>query len=309
MALRERGRIKRITASGGGTLQADADESFRITDLYCAPSSNDTYLTLYVGGRTVNKIRVKGKAGNHAPYPTVKTTQLYEATFGGLFAALRARGFDMTIPVATGETFKVERYAETGDVTIVYDVYDPGDVANTEPNGSAASVRRYLLYADNSAAVTASPASIDNSLEAAGMDDWPIDGDDVPGNTEFRLHGVLGCPCAAGDGSNNHGYTTHLKLLSDGDVLMDSEDQVGVPFLGDSSVTSATVDYTPVGSLVGPMTAERPYPPLWFPEPLVFTTGRTLTLQVVVGSAGSNGIGANELDVCLALERIVGGGV
>ena len=304
MALREKGCVKTITASGGGTLTADANESYRVTEIACVPSSSDTYLTLTVGGRTINKIRVKGKSGNHLPFPCVKTAQIYEAITGGLFAALRARGFDLTIPVPTGYGLNVARYAETGNVALTFDVYDAGDVKADEPNGPEGKIQRYLHYGDNAAAVTASPVAVANSLMWTGGEQWPFDGVSVPHGVEYRLHGILACPVARGNNTANKGYTTFLTLWKEGNVLLDAEDQVGFPFLGTAVTTADANTYTPAGSVVGPLTAEYPYPPLWFSPPLPFLEGTTLGVKITVESAASGGIGANGLDVALALEKL-----
>ena len=157
-----------------------------------------------------------------------------------------------------------------------------------------------------SAAIAASPATLDRSLIWTGGDAWPIGGLDVPHNTIIRVVGLVGCPVAKGNGSANKGYTEFLKLLKEGDVLM-SDSQEGIPFLGNPLAIEATADYTPGGSVIGPGTAERPYPPLIFPEPLEFTTGQTLTLQVTVGNAASGGIAAGEIDLALIIEREITG--
>lgn len=305
MALRERGRVKRIVASGGGTLVAPSHEAFRITDIFCVPSASDTYLTLIIAGATIGKFRVKGCAGNCLPYPCVQTAQAYEAQLGTIFGWARERGFDLSIPLAAGQTLTITRYAEAGEVTILYDAYDPGDVAATEPNGSDATVRRYLHYMTNAAAVTTTPWPLDKSLIWTGMESWPVAARAVPANRSIRLFGVLGAPCAAGDASANKGATTYLSLLRQGNVLFDDE-QDGLPFVGDVSSVAAAVTYKPIASVIGPLTAEYPYPPFWLPEPLALVAGETLTCQVVLTGAAATGIAAGELDVALALELTTG---
>ncbi|KKK95973.1 hypothetical protein LCGC14_2667430 [marine sediment metagenome] len=57
--------VKRITASGGGDLEAKAGESLRVKRIECIPSSNDTYVTVRVDRVTTAYYRVKGKSGNH----------------------------------------------------------------------------------------------------------------------------------------------------------------------------------------------------------------------------------------------------
>jgi len=304
MALRERKMMKHITGSGGGTLVAEAGESFRVTDVFCLASGNDTYLNLLVDGKTVNKIRVAGKSGSHLPYPVVKTAQLYEGEIrGGLFAALRSLGFDLTIPVPAGSTFAVSRYAEAGDVCIVYDRYDPGDVKPDEPNGPLAKILRYLHYAENAEAITASPVTFGTSLIWTGMDKWPIDGTAVPTGFTIRMHGILAAPCAHGSGAANKGYTTHLLVYREGDMLFDSRDQVGIPLKGNSAATADSADYTPLASVIGPFTATQPKPGLMLAPPLDFVQGDKVTIRAVVAGAAADGIAASELDLCLLLEK------
>lgn len=302
MALKERGRVKRLTASSGGTLTAPNHESFRVTDLFCVPSANDTYLTLIIEGVTVGKWRVAGLAGNHVPYPAVETAQKYERSTGGLFAWLRAHGIDLTYPVATGQSLTVQRYAQTGEVTVVYDAFDRDDVAETEVNGPKAATRRYLHYVTNTAAITTSPVTLATSLIWPGGEQWPIGARDVPHATTIRLLGLFGAPVAHGDGSANKGYTTYLKLLREGDVLFD-QDQNGLPFVGDSAQTADAASYKAVASTIGPLTAEQPQPPLLFPEPLAFGPGATLTPDLIVAGAAASGIAAAEVDLAFLLER------
>lgn len=301
MALKERGRVTRLTASGGGTLVAPSHESFRVRDLFCVPSASDTYLTLTIAGATIGKFRVKGLAGNCLPYPCVQTTQAYEAALGTIFGWGLGHGFDLSIPIAAGQTLTVSRYAEAGEVSVVYDAFDAADVSETEPNGSDATVRRYLHYMTNTAAITTTPWPLDKTLIWTGMESWPVAGRPVPANRSIKLFGVLGAPCAAGDASVNKGATTYLSLLREGNVLFD-DGQDGLPFVGDVSSVAAAVTYKPIASLVGPLTAEYPYPPFWLAEPINFLAGETLTCQVILTGAAATGIAADELDVALALE-------
>lgn len=289
MALLLANQVKIITASGGGTLTPQPGQSIRVRDIHCVPSSSDTYLTLLIGGATVGLYRVKGYAGNHQPFPCIKTTQVYERITGGLMRFLAALGLDMSIPIADGESLTVKRYAETGNVCLIYDVFDAADVKPTDPNGSESLVRRYVHPITNTAAITSTPVTLATSLIWTGGDQWPVNGLGVPDKTTFKLIGLIGAPSARGNASANKGYSTYLQLLKRNDQLFDI-DRNGLPFKGNSAATADTEDYTSLGSLIGPLTAESPAPPLIFPSPLVFATGDTLTVQVVLAAAASGGI-------------------
>lgn len=303
MALKERARHKVIVASAGGTLVAPANESFRVTDIFCLPSTNDTVLSLLIEGRNVGRLRAKGRSGNHVPFPCAFTTAAYEATTGGLMAWLRARGLGWSYPVAKGETFTVSRYAEAGRVCLVYDAYDGDDVRPDELNGSAGKVQRYLHYLTNTAACTGTDAPLDTSLIHTGGDKWPVGAIEVPSGVEFDLLGILAAPVANGNGTaTNLGYSTHLKLMHAGDTLMDDGND-GIPLMGDVLAVAAAASYKPIGSAIGPLTAEYPYPPLVFAEPLTFKPGSKLTCSLTVAGASAAGLTALFADVALLLEK------
>jgi len=312
MSLREAGRTYRSAASGGFSLTAPPNESWRVRYIFCVPSTNDTYVTVAVGGRTVNKIRVKGKAGNHLPYPAVVTAYAYEAALGTIFDQMKRVGVDLSIPVATGETLTISRYAEAGDVTIVYDAYDAADVSATEPNGSRSLVLNYLKYMTNTSALTATPASLATDYIWTSGEPWPVSGAVVPDNTQIDVLAIGGAPGAQGNGSGaNKGYTTYLQMLRGGAVLFDPQgvgNGYGLPFVGDISVTATTCSYKAIASLVGPGTAEQPEPLFVPPAPLAFQQGERLTVQVVLADAAASGLLATVLDVFLVLRRTTKGG-
>jgi hypothetical protein len=305
MALKAANQCKLITASGGGTLTPGADESFLVRNIHCVPSTNDTYLTVQVNSTTVGKFRVKGKSGNHLPFPVVATGSLIEHKVGTVFDWARAHAMPLDIPVASEQTLTVSRYAETGRVLIIYDIYDAGEVKQTDPNGSQAVVKRYLHYGTNTSAITASPAAIDSSLIWSGGDGFPFNGSSVPLAGRFTILGILGCPCHRGDGSGNKGATTHIMLIRRNEVLFD-EDRQGLPFLGDATYTTNATGYSPVASVVGPATATVPQPALWLDLPIVLPAGEQLTTMVVVTGAAASGIAAAEIDVCYLMQREYG---
>jgi hypothetical protein len=323
MALKARNQTKLITASAGGTLVADADESFLIKDVFCKPSSSDTFLTLLIQGTTVGKVRVAGLAGSHLPYPCLKTAQIYEHLRGTILAQLRAAGLamlglparagngdiegykanrlDIRFPVASGETFRVSRYAETGNVCLLYDVYDAGDVTPDLPNGRLSKVQRYLHYGTNAASAADGDCAVATSLIWTGGDDWPFGGGAVAEKNIMRLLAIVGCPLGKGASTTNKGYTTHLKLTHRNTILFD-EDRSGLPFRGDSSGISAA-SYVSEGSVVGVGTGLNPTPPLILDPALEFAEGERLTTAIVIAGYASGGPGAAELDLAYVLEH------
>jgi len=302
MALKEIGRMKRIIASGGGTLAARPNQSLLLRDVMCVPSSNDTYLTLNVQGNTVAKVRVVGQGGNHVPFRAQKVTQVYEESDTGLMRLCDRLGLPLAIPIAEGETLTLTRYAEAGNVVLIYDVYDGGDQKSADLNGSMCKKRRYIHYGTNGIAATATPSIIDTSAIWSGGPKWPFDGSAVPENTLFRILGIFAAPCAKGNATVNKGYTTFLQMLRNSQVLGD-DDNNGYPFLGDVSVTAATADYTPIASVIGPYTGERPYQPMMLPTPWEFGPGEILLTQAVLAGAAASGLAIGEIGVGLLMEE------
>jgi len=312
VALKDSGRVYRSAASSGFTVTPPANESWVVRNLFSVPSTNETYLTVTVGGRIVQKLRTKGKAGNVCPWPVVDTASAVELTLGTIFDLCRAIGRPMDIPVGQGEAFNVARYAEAGNIGIVYDAYDADDIKPDAVNGSHNVTSRYLHYLDNNAAVTASPGVMDTSLMWSGGDSWPIlstaagagSGREVPPGVEFEILGILAAPCAFGNGTaTNLGYTTYLRLLKAGVVLWDPLNSVGLPCVGNVAQVAAAAVYTSISSVVGPHTAGRPQRAFIPPQPTVFKLGDTLSVEFTVAGAGGAGISASLLDCALLLER------
>ncbi len=323
MALRERNRVKLITGSGGGTLVADADESFLVKDIFDVPTTNETYLSVLVAGVMIAKYRTKGLAGNHLPFPCVKTAQIYEHLAGTIIAQLRAAGraiaglpprphgdglaewqanrFDLAIPVASGQTLTVSRYAEAGNVCLLYDAYDAGDLTPDMPNGTQGKIQRYLHYGTNAASAADGACAVATSAIWTGGDSWPFGGGSVAEKNVFRLLAIAGCPLGKGASAANKGYTTHLQLIHRNNILFD-EDAQGLPFKGDTSALSA-VSYVSYGSVVGVGKAENPTSPFVLDPPLEFAEGDRLSTNVVIAGYASGGPGAAELDLAYALEH------
>ncbi len=199
MALTNKGQVKRIVASGGGSLTPRAGHSLIVRDIFCLPSSSDTFLTIKVNQTTLQWFRVKGYSGNQVPYPAQATTTATAQGRKSLFQTLRDAGHPLDIPVGEGSTFVVSRAAEAGDVTLVYDEYDAADVKDTDPNGSESKKRVQLVHGTNAAAISAvGDAKVDGLQIAGCVADFPINGDRVPQGAKGRIIGVLGCPCAKG---------------------------------------------------------------------------------------------------------------
>ncbi len=272
-------KVKRIVASGGGDLQAPAGKSFLVKALYCIASTNDTYLTIRVDRVTCGYYRVKGRAGNQIS-PILKGYLTPH-----IMNFLTEHGVNVSIPIAEGQTMNISRYAETGNVIIVYDEYSAGDIRSDMPNGSACTEYVFMQYMSSSETPTASQdILIDTSLSPAEFPDFPA-GKDVPAKNQITLIGLVGHPFTTGDTGPNAWGTSFLKLIREREVLFD-DDRNGIPFDGQDAAATADA-YMNNFSLIGACcdvlldTAVRAYGlPLLFDPALVFNAGEELNIYL-----------------------------
>jgi len=297
--------VKRITASAGGDLEAKTGESLRVKRIECIPSSNDSYLTIGVDRVTVAFYRVQGKSGNQ-----LGTLHGFFLK-GNLMEFLADMGINVTIPIAEGQTLSVRRYAETGNVIIIYDRFSAGDVKDTDPNGSASKLYTFLQYAKVGTAPTASgDALIDTSLTPAEFPDFPCS-KVVPALHTIELLGIAGSPVWNSAGVGARFVTNFLKLIRNREVLFDT-DRNGIPFEGTGANQVGDV-YKAAFSLIGSGSeiemTETDFiegvtqgKPLMFEPPLVFAAGEELNAYLTVTKTGTTTWTPNVDDVAFILR-------
>lgn len=297
--------VKLIEASGGGNIEAPAGQSLLIKGIYCTPSSSDTYLTLQTDRVTVGYYRLKGLSGNHLNHIEGAGLILNMMEF------LTAKGINVSLPVAEGQTFTVSRYAESGYVVLVFDRYDAGDMRNDMPNGSQAKEYVFMQYMDIVTGVsTSGDAIFDTSLSPAEFPDFPC-GKSVPANYRITLLGLVGTPWQQGETGPKGFYTTHIKLIREREVLFD-EDRDGIPFLSfyqDSPSNLFEAKFTLIGSGMHAIGSgmKGAGEPLIFDPPLVFEAGVELGIygvMVMFGSAPTWSSGLADLAAILKVEKV-----
>jgi hypothetical protein len=301
MALKKANMVKRMTASGGDSLEAKAGESLRVTRIECVPSTNDTYLTVSVDQTTVAFYRVKGKSGNHLGTLHGKYLK------GNIMEFLASRGINVSIPVASGQTLTVKRYAETGNVMVMYDLYEKDDVKSTEPNGSNGKEYIMIQYAKVGISPTASgDAVVDTSLTPAEFPNFPC-GAVVPANHNIEMLGVAGSPFVDGAAGPVSFASTFLKMMKDREILFDV-DRNGLPFDGQAAAATALA-YAGNFSLIGPGTETlidtniiTPGDPLMFDPAIMFVAGQELNVLLSVIKTGAATWTANVDDEAFILR-------
>ena len=294
--------IKRIIASGGGSLQADAGESFLVKAIFAIPSDNDTYLTIKIDNFTVGYYRLVGKGGNH-----LGGIHFYNPGFN-IMDYLVKRGLPFSLPIAEGQKLTVTRTAEAGDIQILYDRFDAGDIRSDMPCGTDSKVYSFLQYLKNSVQLSASgDLLLDTALTPAEFPDFPA-GRACPANTTIKLHGIAGSGHNEGGASTDYWSDTFLKLVRDREVLFD-EDRNGIPFAGDIEGRSDGEGWDVSRGIIGSGATYAMFaawyagrPPLMFDTPLVFASGEELLVYVSGIIAGTYTTLDDKVDVALIFE-------
>lgn len=277
--LRQGNKVKQILTLGGGDLEAQAGKSLLVKKILCIPNTNDTYVTVSVDRVTVAYYRVKGRAGNNI------SPMLDNYHVSHIMDYLTAHKVNVFIPVAEGQTLNVSKYAETGNIMIIYDEYDAGDIRADMPNGSAAKEYTFLQYMSTSLTPTASQSLLlDTSLSPAEFPDFPC-GKNVPAGTQITLLGLMGHPFTTGAVGPNAWGTTFVKLIREREVLFD-EDRNGIPFdaYDDAAVADAYgCNFSLIGeplAILEDASVMTPGEPLLFDPAIVFSAGEELNIYL-----------------------------
>ena len=301
--IRKPNMVKSITASGGGSLQADAGEAFRIKRISCVPSTNDTFLKVLIDNAAVGYWRVKGKSGNHI------SPLIGHYVHDNLWDHIVHSGYNLDLPIAEGQKLTVERYAEAGNVIIEYDIHDPADISREMPNGSDANERIYINYLNIGTALTASgDALCDESLNPSEFPAFPASAL-VPANHRIELLGLVGCPWCDGAAGPIYFVTDTVKLFKGLEILFD-EDRNGIPFKGD--VDPGTGDeYNAAYTLIGPATPALMDSatvgngaPLMFRTPVLFDEGEELNVKIAFTKSGAHTWSDDLTDLACILRLI-----
>lgn len=276
--LKQANCVKHMTAKLGGSLYAKAGESLLVRSIQCEPSAGDDYLTLDVDRVTVGFWRLQGRSGNHIG--SIKTSPLDM----NLMAFLAAKGINVSIPIAEGQELTVSRANELGNVIVIFDRYDAGDIRADMANGSAASEYVFMQYMNVG---TGNPETGDSlfdiSLSPSEFPDFPA-GKVVPANHEITLLGLAGYPWLDPTDQSGGFYTNYIKLVREREVLFD-EDRNGLPFKcgivqGMFAEYNAAFTLIGAGHIVDVARNDAHGEPLLFVPPLVFGSGVELNLSV-----------------------------
>ena len=296
--------VKRITASGGGDLVVPAGKSYLVRLIYVEPSANDTFLTLRVDRKTVGAYRIGGKSGNHLSFLTEGNIKR------NLMEFLTNKNVNVSIPVAEGQTFNVSRYAETGEVVLVYDKYDAADIRADMPNGSEAREYIFMQYMNNSATKAVSgDLLLDESNSPAEFPDFPCSAV-VPARHKIDIIGLAGHPTCHKTSGDNYILSSFVKMIKDRETLFD-EDRAGIIFRAKKPSEDKTmyrIDFSLIGACVMSsysQSDEISADPFMFTPVLHFESGEELLVYVTFELTGSDTLAVDTVDLAAIMKVTV----
>ena len=184
-------------------------------------------------------------------------SQYEQAGFAGsgrtLMRRLQEKGLPMMYPVAEGETFMLEGSSASLAGYLVYQLYDAGDVKNTEINGSASDHYIFINYGRPTVSIAPGDyADIDYPLPPTPFPNFPF-GSAVPSGKKILFHTLLinawGYNSYAGS-ADHITRVKYIKLIKDTESLFD-RDMLGFYVQSAAAITgNANVLCVPNGSIM-----------------------------------------------------------
>jgi len=289
--LKQSNCVKSVATALTFSLHADAGESFLVKSVIFADALTTAYPVFRVDRKTVGCYRGGAQGVQHLGGAVDAYIPM------NLMEWLRAKGVDMSIPVAEGQTFTITRAGDTGALTVIYDIYDAGDIVPTMLNGTESKEYNFIQYMTAAEVLKVSgDYLLSVSLSPAEFPDFPC-GKVVPSKATIDILGVAGMPVCVGDVTNSTS-TTFLKLVKDREILFD-EDRDGIPFEALAAAGAATtrkIVHSLIGDCVSIATglSDPTYAlPLLFDPPLHFVSGEELLVYLTTVISG----GAVEIPV------------
>jgi len=315
MALIEPFMVKTSLGTGANIaveLTAKSGESLLIKDVIIH-GSNDEYCLLEVEKTTVGFFRVDGHPlGSHLSCPRASTSgvdYLRGLKAGGsitLISYMISKGWMRGYPVAEGQTFRVKPFTSgksLGDVIIIYEKYDAGDIKATDFNGSEAKEYIFVNYGRPSENLTASKDyAIDTCVTTEEFPDFPF-GEAVPSKTTIEILGILGSESIKYTDANNYVRTKFLKMFKGRTCLFDRDKQ-GLPFFQHvfSGITAGTHIARGV-SIIGNYSAYDRREPFLPPSPLVFSAGAEVSVYISAFAKGSDSLDRKYAEIAF-IEKV-----
>jgi len=299
MALKEPFMVKtslETPADKAVELTAKTGESLLVKDVMLY-GSDDEYVLLEIDKTTVGFFRANYHVlCSHLGTP-VALAGRYDPTRGflaggsiTLLSYMIKKGWMRGYPVAEGQTFRVKPYTsgkKLGNVIIVYEKYDAGDIKATDLNGSEAKEYIFVNYGRVANDISsAGDHEVSQCITTEEFPNFPF-AEAVPSKTTIDILGILGTEAIRYVDSNNYLYTKFLKMFKGRTCLFD-DDKQGLPFY--HPVFSGISAGTTIGrgvSVIGNYTTLDRREPFVLPKPLTFSEGTEVKVFITTGATGS----------------------
>ena len=296
MALVEPFMVKSAYNLGSGesfTLKADTGESFLVKDIFLIKGGSD-YCAISIDRDTVGFFRTQSHTLRSHLFPPkeqsgLSYTGVRSIRSKTLLSLMIEKGFFKGFPVAEGQKFVISPYPETtslGNVLVIYEKYDAGDIKKEDINGSEAKEYVYVAYGRISEEVKSAGEYVyDVMINPEEFADFPFERE-CPAKTEIELLGIIGWEAISISDASNYTYTKYLKLFKGRKLLFDTEKK-GLPmYQWYLSGTTGQVGGRGL-SVCGQYTEVDYRLPLIFDTPITFTAGEELRIVLDVGAVGS----------------------
>lgn len=296
MALLYPNQIKNIYDATSLTIEPEENESIRIKKIGLQTVAGPGTITITVGRTVVGFFYVRDKTDQ-----TLLTPNIQGAANQNLIEDNLLPLMTWTYPVANGEKFMITGSTQLRGY-VIYDIYEAGDVKNTEVNGSKSNELNYMLYLTNAAETNTSTSEVyyklDKKLNPVEFIDFPLT--PLPEGYEAEIHHIGALAVTRGNGTANTGYTRYLRIRRERQILFDPEGK-GWLVYGQPTFTANTTSYTYVFNTLP--TAPTPYQRLYvFDPPLKFRPGEYMDIEQSCVGSGTAGFPANTLQVQLAIK-------
>jgi len=306
-----------IGKTAGQTLELEADpgQSFLVKNILIG--DNDATMTdITVDKAMVGRFRTAKSLGNHLGFPLgMNTSAAADVIFktkpkSTILEYLDKAGHFMGFPIAEGQKMVISPAVATeylGDVTIVYEEHEGGDISSEDENGSDSSEYMIINYGDTGAAITAAATTLVSSQNSPSeVPQFPF-GKVVPAKTEIELIGILASDAYDWDDSTHISYTTYLKFVRERTVLFD-DDRNGMLFKGGIAGVLDVQNYFGHGnSKLGNYSDIDVKEPYMLKEPIVFGAGEELNIYItsaIVTNAASIAQDGGEIGLIMKIRRV-----
>ena len=279
------------------TLIASAGESLVVKDIHVLGTPG-AYATFFIDTSTQGYFRTSStRLGNHLPYlqKSSKTkTILGYLTDKGIF-----KGY----PIRSGSKFVVKN-TNTTYISIIYDIYDAGDITNTMENGKDSKELTFLMYGQPAADVSAATSTqLTNKNNPSEFCDFPFRGG-VATKRKIDLYGIVFSSRGADDGTAaNYILTNYIKLMKGRDVLFDSA-RLGLLAAGRMVQTNGAFEAENGFDVGGENTDLYQKDALIFDQPIRFANGEELdTYWTTIAASTPGTFLASELEIAYILKE------